>query len=974
MENWKNKLLAFLHDPPSKAFNIPEHQELAWKLMHQAEFTADEAEKFSKEPDWAASAADRIPMPASQAGGLRCTFDGIHNRFHHPLGSGDGTKALTLPFQSPFATSDLAFETDASIQPVLAGFGNLPDDLADERGQRWRARFFAHWRLWQKHAAERDYRFAYLPADTRIPDHTIWTHIQMVSALAGCEDSTGSTRRLMPAFLKFQLGPVQDFIAAARSIRDLWSGSYLLSWLMATGLKALSAEIGPDAVIYPNLRGQPLFDLHWRRELWSQARIGGMSVWESLGWENRQLLTPTLPNVFLALAPAASAADLGRLVTKAIQDEWRRIAQAAWSECERIGLTADEPGLRAEARKGRFDAQVSRFLALTWQANPWPETLEGALALADGFDEGMPIQQARKTVLSVVEMATRKMPEAHRDARYYTDDSKTRLNNLGLGWSVILAFNSWALDAVRQTRPFEAVNSGGWQSSVFNNKDSLNGREEAVAGGKEWSARAKAADEPWGNLFKKDDWLGASTLVKRVWHQAYLKKEPWNLKAGKGDFPMPNTRGVARHAPEEDCSDDDSAADAPASEKYFAVLALDGDEIGKWVSGEKTPPLAIQLADYRDDAGARLGALAYFKNESDPDGQGALRTRFTGFLAGRRPLSPGYHLQFSEALGNFALHCAHPIVEVFDGRLIYAGGDDVLALLPADTALACAEALRLAFQGRPELKEFLRTNAIRLRDHHEAEQRRDRQTSPSGYYQKLAAEGCLLESAAPGFLSRLDHADQQGRPIPLLVPGPAAECSVGVAIAHFKAPLQDVVRAAQAAEQRAKKKLHRGSVAVTLFKRSGETIEWGCQWGSGGLDLYRSLSKALQDGELNAKFPHRAVELLSPYLTERAGLGERKPPAGQTAGQVQKFEAVIDDIVQRELIVVCERQRGAGYQHGTGETILVQARSYLEKLAEVQARNTAGIPEGLAAVKLRAMIGLCQTVAFANRTAREEQP
>ena len=105
---------------------------------------------------------------------------------------------------------------------------------------RWRARFFAHWRLWQKHASERDYRFAFLPADTRIPDHTIWTHMQVVSALAGCAASDDPAGAPKAAFLKFQLGPVQDFIAAARSIRDLWSGSYLLSWLMAAGIKALS--------------------------------------------------------------------------------------------------------------------------------------------------------------------------------------------------------------------------------------------------------------------------------------------------------------------------------------------------------------------------------------------------------------------------------------------------------------------------------------------------------------------------------------------------------------------------------------------------------------------------------------------------------------------------------------------------------------------------------------------------------------
>ena len=110
--------------------------------------------------------------------------------------------------------------------------------------------------------------------------------MQVVSALAGCAASDDPAGAPKAAFLKFQLGPVQDFIAAARSIRDLWSGSYLLSWLMAAGMKALSAEVGPDAVIFPNLRGQPLFDLHWRDELWSKVNIGDQTVWESLGWRN----------------------------------------------------------------------------------------------------------------------------------------------------------------------------------------------------------------------------------------------------------------------------------------------------------------------------------------------------------------------------------------------------------------------------------------------------------------------------------------------------------------------------------------------------------------------------------------------------------------------------------------------------------------------------------------------------------------
>src|ERR1035441_4914099 len=89
-------------------------------------------------------------------------------------------------------------------------------------------------------------------------------------------------------------------------------------------------------------------------------------------------------------------------------------------------------------------------------------------------------------------MATRQMPVDHRDGRFYVGGKgghKEQLNSIGLGWSVILAFNSWALDAVRQTRSFNAANTGGWQIGTFNNKDALTGRDEAVAGGGEGGGR-----------------------------------------------------------------------------------------------------------------------------------------------------------------------------------------------------------------------------------------------------------------------------------------------------------------------------------------------------------------------------------------------------------------------------------------------------------------------------------------------------
>lgn len=924
---WKSKLAAFLHDPPSKCLDIALHENHAKTLYRQAGFVADEeirrlSDAYAKPSDWTASSADRFPFPKSR-GNLSSAFDGVRGRFHHPLSAGQ-----PFTFHKEFTSSEAAMEIDQTLQPTPSDTeGWTPDD-------QWRARYFSHWRLWEKFCTEKDYRFAFLPAETRIPDHSVWTHMQVVSALDGCADGRGKDAVLKPAFLKFQLGPVQEFIAEARSIRDLWSGSYLLSWLMAAGMKALALEVGPDSVVFPNLKGQPLFDLHLRDSLWSQIKVNGKSVWDHLDYDRDTLLTPNLPNVFLAVVHQDRAVELGKLVEQAIRDEWSRIATSVWEFCDSSKMIpANEAGFTAADRKTRFDHQVDRFLTLSWQVTPWPGTLEAAINCAKDFHEKMPIQQAAQRVQAIIDYATKTMPESDRDGRYYiggNNGAKTKLNNIGLGWSVMLAFNGWQLDAVRQTRTFDAWSSGGWDSGVFCNKDSLGGKAEAVAGGKDWHASAENKGGVWKSLFKHDDWLSASTLIKRLWHLTHLKNH-WGLETSSDKFRMPNTHKIAAHQPFE--SGDDENDETLAGEKYYAVLALDGDQIGKWVSGEKTPLLGTQFSSYTDSTGAqKQGARKYFE---DHGGETLLGTR--------RPLSPSYHLQFSQALSNFALLCARRIVEAHDGRLIYSGGDDVLAMLPADSALECAKALRMAFQGDPHLKATLQDTATRLKKAHESAKR----TVPR--HVELAANGKLLEVPQSSYVSIVNTPDQSGHPIAFVVPGADAEVSVGIAIAHFKSSLQDVVRAAQKAEKHAKNHLDRAAVAITLLKRSGEIIEWGAKWESGALELYGAIANALESGDVSAKFPHRVCQLLEPYRNH-AGIGD-------TMQDATEFQAI--ETISREFAFAISRQSETGKARTNAANLEPKLKTYLESLGDT--------PQTL----LNAVDGLCTVVAFAHRTRNE---
>ena len=561
--------------------------------------------------------------------------------------------------------------------------------------------------------------------------------------------------------LKFQISPVQEFIAQARSTRDLWSGSYLLSWLMAAGLREL--EKGGATIVYPAWNKQPLHRLF----------KGKTEPFE-------KLVIPNLPNVFLAKVLQTEVQVLARAAEAAIRKEWKEIAESVWEFCPKDG--------QIQQNQARFYDQAGHFLSISWQITPWK-------------------------------------PE-------YQDKPGEWIQT-----------NARQLAAVRQTHAFNAWNSGGWHAAKANNKDSLNGRDEAVVQSHQLRDRLPAEFKP---LFKNDDWIGAITLIKRLWHVAHLRK--WEFK--REHFKMPSTLGIAAHDPfakqrehDEDAASAPEVMPEPKARIYFAVLAFDGDRIGDYIRGLRTSK----------------------------------------------------HTEFSLKLTTFALEKVRPIIERHDGRdmrhdgrVIYAGGDDVLALLPADMAMNCAEELQTEF---------------------------------------FATTGC--------------------------------RASAGIAIAKYKNPLQDVVRAAQAAEQRAKQKLGRSAVAITLVKGSGETIEWGCQWGDSGLELFKAIAKALIEDKLSAKFTYALIELLQPYLSASTPLMETctsiKPVAGFLAAEV----------IRREFDYVLSRQHGPQFpkQKEDQELFRQELGAALDKyLAALKPHSTDR--------QLKDVMDLCRVVAFAPAQAQ----
>lgn len=785
---WKAKLLAFLHDPPCKCFNIAEHEKIADSFRKAAGIEPEDHELFSKTCDHLSSAADRFPFPR---GACTSTFTGGADfPFKHPFCD------KKLVFNVPMQTAELAEEI---FQKTAGG---IPRELD------WRATFFLYWRRWPEESARQDMRLAYLPADTRIPDHTIWNHMSLTSAFQAC---VNGENRMKPAFLQFQLGPVQEFIAAAKSTRDLAAGSYLLAWLTAHAMKAISDEIGPDCILFPSLRGQPLFDL-LHKPLYESILFHGKdgadeSLWDRMygikhnSYALNELLRPTIPNRFCALVPAWRADELGILAERAVHDALKKSADAVWPHVAK-GYKEDWKAFEPTATDHqRWKKQLELFPQITWTVTEWKENPDVSGNLAD-----------TKAIVSGIYSAEKL--------------NKETVINPGFYWQAHLEASMHEMAGRRNIRDFTPLNTDA--NKAKSKKDRLTGRDEEIG----------------------STGYSAVSLLKRLFHEYVLypdigapEKAFW-AAAGYED-----TRSVAEKNPL--TAEEKKANKKESKNPYIAVIALDGDEMGKWMSGEYARPFLENLAGI---------APGYFREKGVGE-------------ALKRVLSPGYHLQFSEALSNVALYIANKVVTAFNGQLIYAGGDDVVAMLPAGHALHCAMALRCCFRGQ-ELPDYLKN--------------------------------CMeLNSRGDGFVDA-------GRGYPLMVPGLEADVSCGIAIGHFKHPLQALVREAQNAEKRAKNVYDRKSFAMSLMKRSGEVIHWGGKWDSSAIPLFDQFNQLSDDeATLSGRFPYALADLLKSYRLN----AKTKP------------DPSFEEVIRKEFLHVLKRQS----QGKLDESDMPLAKSYLSE-------------------------------------------
>lgn len=760
--DWINVIKTFFHDPPDKAIFIQQHEQRATQYTNTVFEQLGESvsgrglKKATKTGDWAAVAAERQPTPNTGES---------HKRAVNP--ESDGYLSVYHPLSAEERKLGKCVLEEEEIKRIIK---EIVADITTPREI-----FLALWRFLPQKLGEHKSLYLRLPAETRLPDHTIWNHCDIASAFAVAHSASKEN-----AFLSFHIGPVQTFIESARSVRDLWSGSMILSYLTFRGMLPLIDKYGPTVIIYPSLRGNPLLD-NWLKKV-LPGKFEKLS--QHIPAELRK--APCIPNRFLALVPYEEGDDEdANRCKKSALEAWKEIAGKVKEE-----LTKIEPFNSTPGWDRYWDEQISNFFDVTVAVLPWKEYTDENIASL--LTEGKGFATAFKDIALV-----RKLAELipHED-RENENPSQAGSWEIKVELSARLIETQRAISHIppplnpkedkiphkcslmgsyEQMGPAEFREAGEFWKKAWEENNNVKGvrlregeRFCAIALTKRFSAPSFFMEELGldKNVFFPDTATVSASewLEKAEINPAKIRKEHknwngqwlhWHKRDSDPTEPVPNEVWEQIQKAKKELGN------PPI---YYAILRMDADDMGKWLRGEKAP---------------RLSEVYHPKIREYFEGLGEEAKEA---LQAKRPLSPALHASISEALTNFSLYVVPTTVEKHCGTLIYAGGDDVLALLPVSKVLDCALKLKQTFQGK--------------------------QTANGG--------------AEDGFYKTDDGRE-------LLMMGPKATISAGIAIVHYKEDLRVALDYARKSEKKAKKS-GKDILAIHSSRRSGEHTSALCPW------------------------------------------------------------------------------------------------------------------------------------------------
>lgn len=600
------------------------------------------------------------------------------------------------------------------------------------------------------------------------------------------------------ALLAFTVGPVQDYISAARRTQDLYVGSALLAQLMAVAHDA--AQSAGGTVLFP--------------------------VWPG------DTPPTSLPNRLLVeFADQDTARQAAQRISDAVQAHWQHVAAAVqhWlvDQVSRTPRLAD-PGWDQDWQK-----QVDHYLEIRWAVAPDPS----AGAYSDSLAEIQSLLLARK-----------RLHDFSADLEYgYKCTIFNGIAAMGPGHGNP---DPAAAQSYRELRAFWAALAQRIRTRPSAIALRPEGRErlsalacvKRFAGGED--ILPADTDSPLRQIIPSTSGIATATykaalllrlgsgdreLAKRLYEYGTAlavitdgETGIHQLSSSMAPYVTPYLYILAR-----------SAADKRATN---LVLRYEGDLFynESLTANRLYDDYGLQVTD---GVGGALGGkdirlqlvaaskalnalLSYTASQGmDPPSRYYAILHMDGDHLGtilKGITDRTQHTNLSHTLGVFASTDVPKIIEIdHPGKLIYAGGDDVLALLPLAAALPAATELQAAYH---------------------------------------AAICPLVPAAVRGQVT----------------------ASIGIAIAHQQAALDQVLAAARAAERSAKSDYKRNAVVVIALKRSGAPIQVGVHHAQAeqptSLNPINAVVLLMQRGILSPRFAGF-------WAQEAAAFADSSPPA-----------------------------------------------------------------------------------------------
>ena len=889
---WTTKLLARIHDPGEKALVLfrdrvghegGTRRELESQLFGIDELTS-KIKNTVKKADWWASAADRPQFPKEdwQKTMVRWTNQ---PEIIHPL-SGESYPLDEL------GTTDIE---DIKKRSLL----HLQRLIERENGiVNHHKTYLAYWRFGPSLLEEFDNGtlgalWQQLPADTRIPDHSIWEHLDLTSAFTGAfskDEISG------PTLLVVSLGPVQPFIEASRSTTDLWAGSHLLSHLAWHAMKVLCEAFGPDSIVFPRLRGIPIVDLWLQNECCLTRENFENEIWQhSKSQDANPLFSATLPNRFVAIVPNSESQQIVERLVDAVRQRIMDIGNKVVERLFKVAGIGDN-----KYAKKQLKEQLKGFPEIHWATVPFSLVQIGDQSRQTQLDTSL-LQQAMAPFFGVDDdeecgfLASKAWKILQRSKAWDTDTENAPKffdPNPGVLYPAVYDLANRSLASAKSTKLFDQSMQTGWRCSLTGESEWLTADPTQLSryyGSNQndtlWS-RISERHPAWA---KDGEHLGALAAIKRLWPDIFAEELPdslgiksqrfivsthtmalakqleYRLKnsgSKSDDLSIEEKEKINNHKPvalprkivlqsienevdlyvakripallddatESECNE--AAVEIVKRflgttqeknfqlEAYYALILMDGDRMGKILSSEPNSNFSIQ---YQESFHKNIREMVNEKAKLNDD--------LHEYANSKRSMSPGRHIAISAALNDFSLHVVPEIVErEFLGRVIYAGGDDVFAMLPVVDLLPAMFRLRNAYSG----------SALEKLDDSTSESR--------------------IVECKNGFILFRGKNHQENKLLRML--GSIATVSCGAVVAHHKTPLSLVLRKLRDAEHRAKIEGERNAYSITVAKRSGGELRLTDKWES-SFDLLQRLCKFFSKSEVSRRVAYDSLEWLT---------------------------------------------------------------------------------------------------------------